>query len=182
MSGNTIPSEGANSGLLFFNSFSSDVWFQPEIFIAVAVSVCLSLVLFLWILKSVLKQYKQSLADELNVMQHQLKVVTSGSLGLGEKVIALESKLAELRSSQEQMQSSNVDFSYTQAYRMLEQGVNREEIIENSGLSACEIQLMSLLHEKTHQPDNDDTPSDNVHSFSQAISQAQRNSSFATSV
>lgn len=88
---------------------------------------------------------------ELKKIQANLNVISSGSIGMGQRMIALEQKLNSLRSTQEEMKQSNLDFSYTQAQKLIEQGVDLQTVAANSGLSSSEIQLMQLLHRSGSQ-------------------------------
>lgn len=92
--------------------------------------------------------------ERLEKLEKQLSIITSGSLGMGQRMVALENRLSELKKQQEQISHSDSDFSYTQAQKLLAQGVSLEAVAANSGLSHSEVSLMELLHRHTQKQTN----------------------------
>lgn len=85
---------------------------------------------------------------EVDKLQHQFKMLNAGAIGMGEKIIRLEAQVRSLHKAQEEMQTSDLDFSYTQAQKLIERGIDGDQVAVNSGLSSSEIQLMQLLHQQ----------------------------------
>ncbi|VUD56522.1 hypothetical protein TDB9533_02178 [Thalassocella blandensis] len=117
--------------------------FLPEIAGAVMLNILIAVVISCVIVNRVSRQQSK----ELKKIRASMNVLSSGSLGMGQRMIALEQKLNSLQSSQEELKQSNMDFSYTQAQKLIEQGIDSQTIAANSGLSSSEIQLMQLLHQ-----------------------------------
>ena len=121
--------------------------FLPHIAAVVLVNILLAVIISRLSVGAVKKQH----AKELKKIQANLNVLSSGSIGMGQRMIALEQKLNSLRSTQEEMKQSNLDFSYTQAQKLIEQGADIQTVAANSGLSSSEIQLMQLVHHSGSQ-------------------------------
>ncbi len=83
--------------------------------------------------------------------ESQIRALTSGAMGLGKKLMVLEERLQNLHSVQEALQESDLEFSFNQAKRMVEQGADTQSIADTSGLSSSEIQLMTLIHNQNQQ-------------------------------
>lgn len=116
---------------------------------ALLLSVGLSVALSAWFFNRMLKAYKKAAQQDIHRQANQIKILTSGSIGLGNKILALEAKLEKLTSDQEELKTSDVEFSFTQAQKMIEQGLDSDSVAATSGLSASEIQLMELIHKKS---------------------------------
>lgn len=89
---------------------------------------------------------KRGYDEDIRKVRNKLDVAISGSIGMGKKLIVLEKKINALSVTQEEMRVSDMDFSYSQAQRLIEQGADLGTIAANSGLSSSEIQLMQLIH------------------------------------
>lgn len=87
------------------------------------------------------------LADERDKLEKRIRIITSGAVGMGEKLVQLESRLADAVNGQLQTAESEAQFSYTQALKLIETGVDRSVVMSNSGLSESEVNLMELLHQ-----------------------------------
>lgn len=79
-------------------------------------------------------------------LEKQLKVVVSGAVGMGEHVVRLEAELKRLRENHNQAVEAEANYSYSQAVKLIEQGVDSATVAASCGLSDCEIQLMELVH------------------------------------
>jgi len=88
---------------------------------------------------------------KMQVMEKQAGMLTSGSLGMGQRMVALEKKIHSLQDKQDDMSHTGQDFSYTQAQQLIEQGIDNKTVAANSGLSMSEIELMQMLHQHSRQ-------------------------------
>lgn len=93
-----------------------------------------------------LRHQQSALIEKLEV---NMNVLTSGAHGMGQKLLLLEKKLQSLQSSQEELKTGNMDFSYSTAQKLIAEGVDDRSVAANSGLSATEVNLMRLLHSQT---------------------------------
>ncbi len=102
-----------------------------------------------------LKKANAHQTTEIEKLKTNVSVLTSGALGMGHKMLNLETKYQRLRDLQEEYKQNDLDFSYTQAQQLISQGVDDKAVAANSGLSSSEINLMRLLqttqqHESVH--------------------------------
>ena len=89
----------------------------------------------------------RKIQHEKDTLEKRLRIITSGAVGMGEKIIQLESRLADAVNGQLQAAEVEAQFSYTQALKLIESGVDHSVIMSNSGLSESEVNLMELLHQ-----------------------------------
>ena len=126
------------------NHFNLDILFSIPLLVAIATVVLLN-GLFAFLL---IYAMKRKFNKTLHGIESQMQMLTAGSLGVGKKIIDLEARFKQLKSEQKDYQNSDLDYSFTQAQKLIEQGVDRSAIAANSGLSTSEIQLMELLYGK----------------------------------
>lgn len=91
----------------------------------------------------------QKLYSRLN---HELEMTASGSVGMGQKLIALERKMRAEKLAREQTGQAQTPVSesfepYTAASQMLNSDVEPEEIAKRCGLSKAEVALMQLMQD-----------------------------------
>jgi hypothetical protein len=114
-------------------------------FAAVAFSCTVfSLIFTSFVVGGLNKQHKR----QMKRMETNISVLTSGSLGMGQKMIAIEGKLHKLQASLNELKQSDIDYSYTRAQKLIEQGVDSRAVAANSGLSSSEINLMRLMYQQ----------------------------------
>ena len=106
----------------------------------------------IYVSKRQIAALRRFLDVKLLSVDEQSKRLLSGSIGLGERVLLLESRLEKLNASQEELKTSDSDFTYTQAFRMLEQGLDNRRVAANCGLTESEVQLMSLMQSAKPEP------------------------------
>ena len=94
-------------------------------------------------------QQRNAFARRLVALEKQLRVITSGSVGMGEHILKLESELKNIRQKRHHDVETEAQYSYSQAVKLIQQGVDASTVAANCGLSDCEIQLMELIHNNT---------------------------------
>ncbi len=122
-------------------SFLSDVSFLH--YLVIASLACVSLSAF--ISYQFFSRLRRAHSADIEKLQLNLNVLTSGSHGMGQKLLLLEKKIKSLESSQDEIKVSNMEFSYTTAQKLIAEGIDDRSIAANSGLSTTEINLMRLL-------------------------------------
>ena len=85
-------------------------------------------------------------------LESEMAVLNSSAVGLGKKVLRLESRLARVGEIQDEMKSKDGDIAFLQAQKLIEQGVDNLTVANNCGLSDSEINLMRLLHNEQARP------------------------------
>lgn len=83
--------------------------------------------------------------EQLTIVSDDLGALCNGSLGLGERLAKLESRLSSLAKRQEHLELQEApERSYKQAIRLVRQGANVEELMTDCGLARGEAELVLL--------------------------------------
>lgn len=122
-----------------------ELMMQPALWLAFSVLTC---AVVLVISDRRRNRQLQALVSRLETLEKQSSMVLSGSLGMGQRITALEKRLRHVQAAQDDFRQNDLDFSYTQAQKLIEQGVDARTVAANSGLSASEVGLMQLLHQQ----------------------------------
>lgn len=85
----------------------------------------------------------------IHAVEKKINVVNRASLGMGQRMLDLESQIMTLRQRHNDFQEDDLNFSYHQAHTLIEQGLSCDAVAANSGLSLSEVNLMELLHKET---------------------------------
>ncbi len=110
----------------------------------IASAVALTFIFFLSAIVVLVKRCN-NMQRTLDRLSNNVSVLTSGSVGMGKKILVLEEKYRSLREKFDEIKESELAFSYTQAEKLIQQGIDDQSIAANSGLSTTEINLMRLL-------------------------------------
>jgi len=94
-------------------------------------------------------QQRNAFTRRLVALEKQLRVITSGSVCMGEHILKLESELKNIRQKRHHDVETDAQYSYSQAVNLIQQGVDASTVAANCGLSDCEIQLTELIHNTT---------------------------------
>ncbi|MGP4844910.1 DUF2802 domain-containing protein [Marinobacter sp. 1Y8] len=87
--------------------------------------------------------------DSFETFGRELHATSSGSMGVGQRVIACERGVHELRRSMEEMrQNDPLRVSYDEASRLVDLGANVDELMNNCGISRPEAELVSALRKR----------------------------------
>jgi hypothetical protein len=89
--------------------------------------------------------------EQILQLEHKIGVATSGAIGMGNRIVALERKLQALQEKQETIGGVD-EFAYSQALQMFEQGADVATVASNCGFSASEAQLMALVQQQLRKP------------------------------
>lgn len=89
--------------------------------------------------------------DELRhlagAVQRQLNVVTSGAVGVGEKLSGVEQHLRRTMEKQQELEHRDPgQLPYSQAVRLIAMGATPDDLVQTCGLSRAEADLVFLLH------------------------------------
>lgn len=91
-------------------------------------------------------QIRADYARQSAAMDKQLKLVTNGAVGIGQRILALDEKLQQLQNRADAADASDGAIAYNQAMRLFEQGVETDTVATSCGLSVAEASLMSIIH------------------------------------
>ena len=82
---------------------------------------------------------------QLTIVREDLAALCHGSLGLGERLAKLETRLANIATRQEHLELQEApERSYKQAIKLVRQGANVEELMTDCGLARGEAELVLL--------------------------------------
>ena len=92
-------------------------------------------------------------------LEHNLKLLSSSTIGMGKKIVALEKELPEVHSQVDlddeshcqpnPAKSAVTDTNMNDAIMLLNAGVEPEEVARRCGISKAEVSLMKLMHTQT---------------------------------
>lgn len=102
--------------------------------------------LFAWYTHQQLNKVKQQLLTVEKTLRSELTSLSSGAIGVGQRIIAAEKRLGNLQSLQEsQQQMTPENKPYQQAESLIAQGADVNQLVEQCGLSEAEAQLMTMM-------------------------------------
>lgn len=107
--------------------------------------LALLLALGVWIKSSITER---RLIGHIDQLERQLSIVTSGSIGMGQRVLDLESQLQTMKRDQADRDSSDSTLSYAQASMLFDQGLDAETVASTCSLSLSEASLMELMYKQ----------------------------------
>jgi Flp pilus assembly protein TadB len=96
----------------------------------------------------------KSQMEEVQKLQRKisrdLALATSGSIGMGQRLLAMEKRLREQNSTTSDTSGADEDDedfrAYNQAAQLFKLGLSSAEVAERSGLSLAEASLMEMMH------------------------------------
>ncbi|MBW7470340.1 DUF2802 domain-containing protein [Marinobacter sp. M216] len=93
-----------------------------------------------------IRQLKSSLKDRCDILGRELHATTSGSVGVGQRLVACERQLHELRTTLDEMrQNDPLRISYDEASRLVDLGADIDDLMNTCGISRPEAELVSAL-------------------------------------
>ncbi len=96
-----------------------------------------------------IQQLRQQLRDHSENVVRELNATSSGSIGVGNRVIACERQLHELRSLFDEMrQNDPLRVSYDEASRLVDLGADVDDLMNTCGISRPEAELVSALSKR----------------------------------
>ena len=96
-----------------------------------------------------LKQKKlvQLVQSKLSKAESDIRALSSGALGVGERIFSVEKKIDTLSDKQKFTEQRDLDVSsYSHAAKMVEMGASVDDIMKNCSLTQPEAELLHLLH------------------------------------
>ncbi len=102
-----------------------------------------------------LQRSKRQLADvetELVALRNSLLIYNEGAQGIGRRLVQAEQQLKSVVNDQAQLVNQLGEQPYTEAARLVAQGLGVDEIVEQCALSRAEVELMKLLNDRQAAP------------------------------
>ncbi len=117
--------------------------------IALIASLLLSMLALLIALMSLKSSRQQAVNHEklLQKIMRDLAASNSGSVGMGQRLLAMEKRLQNVQKPSEKIDVYNDDEfqSYSQAAQMFQMGLDADEVARRCGLSRAEASLLEVM-------------------------------------
>jgi hypothetical protein len=114
--------------------------------LAVALLAFSSVVLCVSLLVRVRRQERRHQAL-INVLRNEIKAMTNGSIGMGNRLLAIERKLDITVEKQQELENRDPSvLAYNQAAKLMEMGADVDDLVRSCGIGRPEAELMALLH------------------------------------
>ncbi|PSF06161.1 DUF2802 domain-containing protein [Marinobacter fuscus] len=96
-----------------------------------------------------IRALQTSLKQRCDTLGRELHATTSGSLGVGQRLVNCERQLHELRHTLEEMrQNDPLRISYDEAARLVDLGADIDDLMNTCGISRPEAELVSALKKR----------------------------------
>lgn len=93
-----------------------------------------------------IRQLRHQLKERCDTLGRELHATGSGSMGVGQRVVACERQLHELRGLMDEMrQNDPLRVSYDEASRLVELGADIDDLMNTCGISRPEAELVAAL-------------------------------------
>ena len=116
----------------------------------VLTTTALSLVLIICAVQGrQIRQLRASLKERCDILGRELHATTSGSVGVGQRLVACERQLHELRTTLDEMrQNDPLRISYDEAARLVDLGADIDDLMNTCGISRPEAELVTALKKR----------------------------------
>jgi len=126
-------------------NFDTPVWLPWGLTIA---AIALVLVQGL-VLGHQIRALRRSVKSRCDGLGRELHATTSGSLGVGQRLVACERQIHELRNALDEMrQNDPLRISYDEAARLIDLGADIDDLMNTCGISRPEAELVSALKKR----------------------------------
>ena len=96
-----------------------------------------------------LHRVQASLKSRCDTLGRELHATASGSMGVGQRLVACERQLHELRTTMEEMrQNDPLRVSYDEAARLVDLGADIDDLMNTCGISRPEAELVTALKKR----------------------------------
>ena len=94
-------------------------------------------------------QLEKAQATKVKQLEDQLAMVSKGSQGVGRRLMSTEKKLNQTMERQSEMENNDTDkFSFNQAAKLLEKGIELDDVVGKVGITRSEAKLVDLFQQK----------------------------------
>ena len=92
----------------------------------------------------------QQLTEDNQRIKKDLRVISSGSISVGQRLVILEEYIQQIALKQDKSDSRQKDLSsYSHAAKIIEIGGNIDDVMQSCGLSKAEAELVAKLKNRT---------------------------------
>ncbi len=94
-----------------------------------------------------LRVSEQNFNALVNVLRNEIRVMNSGSIGVGRRLQQVEGRLNITVEKQQELENRDPGtLAYNQAAKLMEMGADVEDLVSSCGIARPEAELMALLH------------------------------------
>lgn len=94
-----------------------------------------------------MRHYEQQQQALVKVLRNEIRSMTSGSIGMGRRMLEIEQKLNITADKQQELENRDPGvLAYNQANRLMEMGADVDDLVKSCGIGRPEAELMALLH------------------------------------
>lgn len=87
----------------------------------------------------------------INVLRNEIRAMTNGSIGMGNRLLAIEKTLNLTVEKQQELENRDPGvLAYNQAAKLMEMGADVDDLVRSCGIGRPEAELMALLHRELH--------------------------------
>ena len=102
-----------------------------------------------------LKHHITLTSGMLRKMNHDLCVVNSGSMSVGNRLMTVEKKLNIAVEKQQEFEIHDQGYApYAQAEKLMDMGAGAIDLVKKCGISRAEAELIELMHKQMKAPGN----------------------------
>ena len=95
------------------------------------------------------RSLRATLKERCDTLGRELHATTSGSMGVGQRLVSCERQLHELRITLHEMrQNDPLRISYDEASRLIDLGADIDDLMNTCGISRPEAELVSALRKR----------------------------------
>lgn len=95
------------------------------------------------------KRLLLQMEEKIEPIEKNLAMVSKGSLGVGRRLMHAEKKLNQTMERQHEMENRDTDqLSFNQAAKLLEKGIEVDEVVGKVGITRSEAELVKLFQKK----------------------------------
>ena len=95
------------------------------------------------------RSLRATLKERCDTLGRELHATTSGSMGVGQRLVSCERQLHELRTTLDEMrQKDPLRISYDEASRLVDLGADIDDLMNTCGISRPEAELVSALRKR----------------------------------
>lgn len=116
-------------------------------FTVVAGAVVISTLIYSLVFFSLrnIKHKNRQLEKTINDLENTVRALTTGSVGLGERLVALEQRARSMAKRQDDIDLREASTPYDQAIQLANKGSDTEKLVSSCGVSRGEAQLIVNL-------------------------------------
>lgn len=87
--------------------------------------------------------------EKIQQLEKNISMISKGSLGVGRRLMHTEKKLNQTMERQHEMENRDTDqLSFNQAAKLLEKGIEVDEVVGKVGITRSEAELVKLFQKK----------------------------------